>query len=106
MRSTSLFIACNHHSILFSNEHSPSNNHVIDFPATFDVDGSNIVRGNADAGSTRIAFRYAGESCLEDNTAPTYMTRYIKCVIDMLCCSNLNNTQQIFASRLISCVLT
>ncbi len=49
MRSTSLFIACNHHSILFSNEHSPSNNHVIDFPATFDVDGSNIVRGNADA---------------------------------------------------------
>ncbi len=65
--------------------HSPPDKHSVDFPATFDVDGSNIVRGNAAAGSTRIAFRYAGEPCLEDNTAPTYdQVCYYKCVINVM----------------------
>lgn len=50
---------------------SPADNHAVDFPATFDVDSGNIVRGNAAAGSTRIAFRFAGESCVDDNRAPT-----------------------------------
>ena len=31
-----------------------------------------MVRDNAAAGSTRIAFRYAGEPCLDGNLAPTY----------------------------------
>ena len=52
--------------------HSPPDNHAVDFPATFDIDGGNSARGNAAAGSTRIAFRYAGEPCLDDNTSPTY----------------------------------
>ena len=58
--------------IYFSYFHSPPDRHSVDFPATFDIDGNNIVRGNAAAGSTRIAFRYPGEPCLEGNTAPTY----------------------------------
>ncbi len=50
----------------------PKDNHAVDFPATFDVDGGNIVRGNAGAGSTRLAFRFTGEPCLEGRRAPTY----------------------------------
>ena len=43
----------------------------MDFPATFEVDGGNVVRGNAAAGSTRQAFEYGGEMCQEDGTNPT-----------------------------------
>ncbi len=50
---------------------SPPDNHAVDFPATFDIDGGNRVQGNAAAGSTRIAFRYAGEPCLNGNLPPT-----------------------------------
>lgn len=50
---------------------SPPDSHAVDFPATFDIDGGNIVRGNAAAGSTRLAFQYGGEPCLEGNTSPT-----------------------------------
>ena len=57
--------------ILLSHLYSPPDNHVVDFPATYDIDGGNIVRNNAAAGSTRIAFRYAGEPCLDGNIAPT-----------------------------------
>ena len=59
-------------SLNFSAFPSPPDNHAVDFPATFDVDGGNTVRGNAAAGSTRIAFRYAGEPCLDGNLAPTH----------------------------------
>ena len=51
---------------------NPRDNHAVDFSATFDVDGGNTVRGNAAAGSTRIAFRFSGEPCLENNQPPTY----------------------------------
>ena len=50
---------------------NPRDNHAVDFPATYDVDGGNVVRGNAAAGSTRIAFRYSGEPCLENNQPST-----------------------------------
>jgi len=43
----------------------------VDFPATYEVDGGNVVRDNAAAGSTRLAFQYGGEPCLEDGTSPT-----------------------------------
>lgn len=49
----------------------PLDNHAVDFPATFDIDFGNIVRGNTAAGSTRLGFRYAGEQCLEGNVPPT-----------------------------------
>ena len=48
----------------------PLDNHAVDFPACFDVDGDNVVRGNAAAGSTRLGFRLAGEPCLEDRQPP------------------------------------
>ncbi len=51
---------------------SPKDDHAVDFPATFDVDKGIFVRGNAAAGSTRLAFRYPGEPCLEGRLAPTY----------------------------------
>ena len=44
----------------------PMDNHAVDFPATFDVDHGNIVRGNAAAGSNRISFRYGGDRCHGD----------------------------------------
>ena len=50
----------------------PSDSHAVDFPATFDIDRGNTVRGNAAAGSTRLSFRFGGEPCLEDNQAPTH----------------------------------
>ena len=49
----------------------PRDNHAVDFPASFDVDTDNVVRGNAAAGSTRIGFRYAGEPCPEDGQPPS-----------------------------------
>lgn len=49
----------------------PLDDHAVDFPATFDIDSGNTVRGNAAAGSTRLGFQYAGERCLEDNLSPT-----------------------------------
>ena len=51
---------------------SPSDSHAVDFPATFDIDRGNTVRGNAAAGSTRLSFRFRGEPCLEDNLPPTH----------------------------------
>ena len=66
--------------------HSPPDNHAVDFPATFDIDGGNSVRGNTAAGSTRIAFRYAGEPCLDDNTSPTYDE---VCVVETMIILNL-----------------
>ena len=50
---------------------NPSDSHAIDFPASFDIDGGNVVRGNAAAGSTRIGFRLAGEPCQEDGHPPS-----------------------------------
>ena len=44
----------------------PKDNHAVDFPATYDVDRSNTLRGNAAAGSNRISFRYGGEQCHDD----------------------------------------
>ena len=49
---------------------NPRDNHAVDFPATFDIDGGNTLIGNAAAGSTRLGFRFAGEPCLEGNIAP------------------------------------
>lgn len=43
----------------------PLDNHAIDFPATYDIDYGNTVRDNAAAGSTRIAYRYTGDTCHE-----------------------------------------
>ena len=34
----------------------PLDNHAVDFPATFDVDGGNILRDNAAGGSTRLSY--------------------------------------------------
>lgn len=51
--------------------HSARDVHAVDFPATFDVDSGNTVRGNAAAGSTRLGFQYGGEPCTEDNISPT-----------------------------------
>ena len=51
---------------------SPSDSHAVDFPATFDIDRGNTVRGNAAAGSTRLSFRFGGEPCLEGNLPPTH----------------------------------
>ena len=50
----------------------PSDNHAVDFPATFDVDRGNVLRDNAAGGSTRIGFRVDGDSCLQDGTPPTH----------------------------------
>ena len=44
----------------------PMDNHAVDFPATFDVDHSNVLSGNAAGGSNRISFRYSGDSCHSD----------------------------------------
>ena len=44
----------------------PLDNHAVDFPATFDVDGGNILRDNAAGGSTRLSYRYDGEPCISD----------------------------------------
>lgn len=49
----------------------PLDNHAVDFPATFDVDFGNTLRGNTAAGSTRVGFRYSGERCLEGDIPPT-----------------------------------
>lgn len=48
---------------------APSDNHAVDFPATFDINRKNIVRNNAAAGSHRISYRYTGEEC-NDNRLP------------------------------------
>ena len=50
----------------------PRDAHSVDFPASFDLDTGNVVKGNAAAGSTRIGFRYAGEPCLDNGQPPTY----------------------------------
>ena len=50
----------------------PKDSHAVDFPATYDIDRGNVVRGNAAAGSTRLAFRFAGESCLEGYQSPIF----------------------------------
>ena len=50
----------------------PPDNHAVDFPACFDVNSGNFVRGNAAAGSTRLGFRLAGEPCMEDREPPSY----------------------------------
>ena len=50
----------------------PRDNHAVDYPASFDVDAGNVVRGNAAGGSTRIGFRFAGEACLENGQPPTH----------------------------------
>ena len=63
---------------------NPRDNHAVDFPATYDVDRGNIVRGNAAAGSTRIAFRYSGEPCLENNQPPTNEQVCFRCVLQLL----------------------
>lgn len=49
----------------------PLDNHAVDFPASFEVDFGNTVRGNAAAGSTRLGFQYAGERCLEGDVPPS-----------------------------------
>ena len=49
----------------------PPDKHALDFPACFDVDGGNVVRGNAAAGSTRLGFRLAGEPCLGGRQPPS-----------------------------------
>lgn len=48
---------------------APSDNHAVDFPATFDINRNNVVRNNAAGGSDRIAYRYTGEEC-HDNREP------------------------------------
>ena len=50
--------------------YNPSDDLAVDFPACFDVDAGNVVRGNAAAGSTRVGFRLAGEPCSEDRQPP------------------------------------
>ena len=49
----------------------PPDKHALDFPACFDVDGGNVVTGNAAAGSTRLGFRLAGEPCLDGRQPPS-----------------------------------
>ena len=49
----------------------PLDEHAVDFPANFDVDSGNVVKGNAAAGSTRIGFRYAGDPCLGNGQPPS-----------------------------------
>lgn len=46
----------------------PIDSHAVDYPATYDIDSTNIVRDNAAAGTTRIAYRYTGEECNEGRT--------------------------------------
>ena len=62
-------MSCENCIIIFCNR--PPDNHAVDFPATFDVDFGNTVHSNAAAGSMRLGFQYAGESCLADNLPPT-----------------------------------
>ena len=50
----------------------PLDNHAVDFPATFDVDGGNVVRDNAAGGSTRLSYRYPGQPCVADQYPATY----------------------------------
>ena len=50
----------------------PLDNHAVDFPATFDVDGGNVVRDNAAGGSTRLSYRYPGQPCIADQYPATY----------------------------------
>jgi len=49
---------------------SPRDNHAVDYPATFEIDRGQTVRNNAAAGSYRISFKFAGESCVNGNRAP------------------------------------
>lgn len=45
-------------------------NHAFDFPATFEIGGSNNrVRGNAAGGSERLSYSYFGSPCTADNQA-------------------------------------
>ena len=44
----------------------PSDNHAVDFPASYDIDRGNTVRDNAAAGTNRISYRYGGERCHDD----------------------------------------
>ena len=42
------------------------------FPATFDIDGGNVVRDNAAGGSTGVSYRYPGDSCIGNQSPVTY----------------------------------
>lgn len=50
---------------------NPPDNHAVDFPASFEVNAGNVVRGNAAVGSTRLGFSFAGEPCREDGKPPS-----------------------------------
>eukprot|EP00117_Sycon_ciliatum_P037364 scpid335/ scgid27970/ Fibrocystin-L; Polycystic kidney and hepatic disease 1-like protein 1 len=48
-----------------------TDNHILDFPANFEVGGiNNQVRDNAAAGSDRISFSFPGSPCNSDGSAP------------------------------------
>ena len=49
----------------------PSDQHAVDFPATYEADATNELKNNVAAGSTRIGFRFTGEACTGDQQAVT-----------------------------------